>query len=86
MKVLGENNNTCIAGGRSDNLSQTFGKNCAAIGWAGGIDRLSIVLEQVGFVPKEQQKAAIAIASLIQPSELEQYGSQIRKHCIQLHK
>lgn len=43
---LGESQNTVLAGGRYDSLARQYiGKDVAAIGWAAGVDRLAMLLQ-----------------------------------------
>ena len=55
--LLGESQNTLIAGGRYDYLASQFdykgNKILPAIGWAGGIDRIAILLGKLDELHKE---------------------------------
>ena len=43
---LGKSQNTILAGGRYDYLAQAFcGRTVPAVGWAAGVDRMALLLE-----------------------------------------
>lgn len=83
--VLGASQDTVLAGGRYDNLSsQYIGKSVPAFGWAAGIDRLSLLLQEFS-VPKPPIKTkTIGVVSHLDSTEL-QYGPQLRQLCFELN-
>lgn len=48
FSVLGLDNYTCLAGGRYDGLTRKFGRDTQAVGWAAGLERLAVVIKEIG--------------------------------------
>ena len=91
--VLGQQQNTLLAGGRYDYLANQFGyrgKHLPAVGWAAGVDRIMMVLqsleEKKRFKVETEPRIneTIGILSQITPSEEAEYGSQVRQRCFQI--
>ncbi|CAG8469431.1 2307_t:CDS:2 [Acaulospora morrowiae] len=62
---LGASQGTILAGGRYDGLVQSMGgkEKIPGIGWAAGIDRLALILDETFALPKERPVAVIVIQS-----------------------
>ena len=73
-----------LAGGRYNSLSRQYiDRDVAAIGWAAGIDRLALLLQNTKSESVTEHKPIIVIASFIDKNESE-YGPEIRQTCYKL--
>lgn len=75
-----------LAGGRYNSLSQQYlGRDVAAIGWAAGMDRLALLLQESGRDWSVEKPRTVTICSFLMKEEQE-HGAEVRKLCYKLRQ
>ena len=74
-----------FGGGRFDRLVGIYGRDCPAVGCAGGVSRLIMALESKGLIPGEVLKVPVAYVAPVTEAEMPdamRIGSQLRREGI----